>query len=113
MYDIRFSTDSIFERVAHICHFGVMVGLAVIGPSFETWNFSWEALEQLQYCGLIFLVTGVFRAKSRAHRPVTRRVNASTLSQDAVKRVVHTRDATFNFPPCFQGRPFNNTIVKD
>lgn len=49
MYDVRFSTDSIFERVAHTCHFGVMVGLAVIGPSFETWNFSWEALEQLSW----------------------------------------------------------------
>lgn len=35
MYDVRFSTDSIFERLAHACHFGVMVGLAVVGPQFD------------------------------------------------------------------------------
>ncbi|RAH41001.1 uncharacterized protein BO95DRAFT_518304 [Aspergillus brunneoviolaceus CBS 621.78] len=34
LYDVRFATDSIFERVAHACHFGVMMGLAVIGSNF-------------------------------------------------------------------------------
>lgn len=48
MYDVRFSTDSIFERLAHICHFGVMVGLAVIGPNFEDpREAQWSTLQQL------------------------------------------------------------------
>ncbi|KAF1917907.1 hypothetical protein BDU57DRAFT_446293 [Ampelomyces quisqualis] len=35
LYDVRFSADSIFERIAKAVHFGVMVGFAVIGPQ---WN---------------------------------------------------------------------------
>jgi low temperature requirement protein LtrA len=35
LYDVRFSTDSVFERVAKAVHFGVMVGFAVIGPQWE------------------------------------------------------------------------------
>ncbi|CAO2648353.1 Nn.00g076200.m01.CDS01 [Neocucurbitaria sp. VM-36] len=35
LYDIRFSTDSVFERIAKALHFGVMVGFAVIGPQWK------------------------------------------------------------------------------
>ena len=35
LYDVRFSTDSVFERVAKALHFGVMVGFAVIGPEWK------------------------------------------------------------------------------
>jgi hypothetical protein len=35
LYDVRFSTDSVFERVAKAVHFGVMVGFAVIGPQWK------------------------------------------------------------------------------
>lgn len=35
LYDVRFSTDSVFERVAKTIHFGVMVGFAVIGPQWK------------------------------------------------------------------------------
>jgi low temperature requirement protein LtrA len=35
LYDVRFSTDSIFERIAKAVHFGVMVGFAVIGPQWH------------------------------------------------------------------------------
>ncbi|ORY10533.1 bacterial low temperature requirement A protein-domain-containing protein [Clohesyomyces aquaticus] len=35
LFDVRFSTDSIFERCAKAIHFGTMVGFAVIGPQ---WN---------------------------------------------------------------------------
>lgn len=35
LYDVRFSTDSVFERVAKAIHFGVMVGFAVIGPQWK------------------------------------------------------------------------------
>lgn len=35
LYDVRFSTDSVFERICHVCHFGTMVGLAVVGPQFQ------------------------------------------------------------------------------
>ncbi|KAL4867966.1 hypothetical protein BDV12DRAFT_108574 [Aspergillus spectabilis] len=47
LYDVRFATDSIFERVAHGCHFGVMVGLAVIGPNFLAEPDGWGPLQQL------------------------------------------------------------------
>lgn len=48
MYDVRFATDSVFERVAHACHFGVMTGLAVIGPQFDDpTKIPWAALQQL------------------------------------------------------------------
>lgn len=61
MYDVRFSTDSIFERLAHTCHFGVMVGLAIIGPLFDDPNsVSSDTLQQLSLIlmssrGVLFL----------------------------------------------------------
>jgi hypothetical protein len=36
LYDVRFSVDSIFERICKALHFGVMVGFAVTGPQYET-----------------------------------------------------------------------------
>jgi hypothetical protein len=49
LYDVRFSTDSVFERIAHACHFGVMIGLAVVGPQFDDPKNStpWPTLQQL------------------------------------------------------------------
>ncbi|KAF1961254.1 hypothetical protein CC80DRAFT_488575 [Byssothecium circinans] len=35
LYDVRFSADSVFERIAKTIHFGVMVGFAVIGPQWH------------------------------------------------------------------------------
>ncbi|KAH7125605.1 bacterial low temperature requirement A protein-domain-containing protein [Dendryphion nanum] len=35
LYDVRFSADSLFERIAKAIHFGVMVGFAVIGPQWK------------------------------------------------------------------------------
>ncbi|KAK1828879.1 hypothetical protein QBC39DRAFT_288437 [Podospora conica] len=34
LFDVRFVTDSIFERLARAFHFGVMVGMAVVAPNF-------------------------------------------------------------------------------
>jgi hypothetical protein len=67
---VRFSTDSIFERIAHACHFGVMVGLAVIAPQFgDQQEVPWQALQilsllftvnrfvlGLQYCSTLYFV---------------------------------------------------------
>jgi hypothetical protein len=49
LYDVRFSTDSVFERVSHACHFGVMIGLAVVGPQFNDPKDTtpWPTLQQL------------------------------------------------------------------
>lgn len=47
LYDVRFATDSFFERIAHACHFGVMVGLAIIGPQFLLEHDGWGPLQQL------------------------------------------------------------------
>ncbi|KAI5463819.1 hypothetical protein BGZ63DRAFT_354066 [Mariannaea sp. PMI_226] len=35
MYDVRFVTDSIFERICRAIHLGVMVGFAVVSPDFK------------------------------------------------------------------------------
>jgi len=35
LFDVRFVTDSIIERVGKAAQFGVMVGLAVVGPNFD------------------------------------------------------------------------------
>lgn len=35
LHDVRFSTDSIFERVCKALHFGTMVGFAVMGPQWK------------------------------------------------------------------------------
>ncbi|OJK04796.1 hypothetical protein ASPACDRAFT_56231 [Aspergillus aculeatus ATCC 16872] len=53
LYDVWFATDSIFERVAHACHFGVMMGLAVIGPNFLRQD-AWGPMQQLS---LILMVS--------------------------------------------------------
>lgn len=36
LFDIRFVADSWLERMAKACHLGVMVGLAVVGPNYDT-----------------------------------------------------------------------------
>lgn len=35
LFDVRFVTDSIIERIGKAAQFGVMVGLAVVGPNFD------------------------------------------------------------------------------
>ncbi|OCL03444.1 hypothetical protein AOQ84DRAFT_302786, partial [Glonium stellatum] len=35
LYDVRFSTDSVFERICKALHFGTMVGFAVMGPQWK------------------------------------------------------------------------------
>jgi hypothetical protein len=40
LYDIRFVTDSLLARIAKGVHLGVMVGLAVSGPKFDTTKVS-------------------------------------------------------------------------
>ncbi|KAF7195204.1 hypothetical protein HII31_03410 [Pseudocercospora fuligena] len=35
LYDIRFSMDSVFERIAKTCHFGTMLGFAIVGVNFN------------------------------------------------------------------------------
>ncbi|KAL1601471.1 hypothetical protein SLS60_006386 [Paraconiothyrium brasiliense] len=58
LYDVRFSTDSVFERVAKAIHFGVMVGFAVIGPQ---WKPGQEIYDYKIYkaFGLILMVSRI------------------------------------------------------
>ncbi|KAL2061563.1 hypothetical protein VTL71DRAFT_6940 [Oculimacula yallundae] len=35
LFDVRFVQDSILERIGKVCQFGVMVGLAIVGPTFN------------------------------------------------------------------------------
>ena len=36
MFDIRFSNDSVFERLCKALQFGIMTGFAVVGPNYKT-----------------------------------------------------------------------------
>ncbi|KAH7353431.1 hypothetical protein B0T11DRAFT_117630 [Plectosphaerella cucumerina] len=36
LYDVRFVTDSVFERCARAVHMGVLVGFVTVSPNFET-----------------------------------------------------------------------------
>jgi len=36
LFDVRFVTDSILERIGKAAQFGIMIGLAVVGPNFNT-----------------------------------------------------------------------------
>lgn len=36
LFDLRFSTDSIFERISKALHIGVIIGFAVAGPTWHT-----------------------------------------------------------------------------
>jgi hypothetical protein len=38
LFDVRFVTDSIFERIARCAHLGVMIGFAVVAPNFDPYN---------------------------------------------------------------------------
>lgn len=47
---MRFATDSVLERVAHVRPFGVIVGLAVSGPQFNGLNAKpvpWAVMQKL------------------------------------------------------------------
>ncbi|XMA16151.1 hypothetical protein WAI453_008942 [Rhynchosporium graminicola] len=35
LFDVRFVQDSILERIGKVCQFGVMIGLAIVGPAFN------------------------------------------------------------------------------
>ncbi|APA11344.1 hypothetical protein sscle_07g061140 [Sclerotinia sclerotiorum 1980 UF-70] len=36
LFDVRFVTDSVLERIGKACQFGVMIGLAIVGPDFNS-----------------------------------------------------------------------------
>ncbi|KAB8296737.1 hypothetical protein EYC80_002157 [Monilinia laxa] len=38
LFDVRFVTDSVLERIAKALQFGVMIGLAIVGPDFNSSN---------------------------------------------------------------------------
>jgi len=54
MYDVRFVTDSIFERTIRAVHFGVMVGFAVIVPNF---NVNEQKPDTLKTMSLVLMVS--------------------------------------------------------
>lgn len=35
LFDVRFGTDSLFERIAKLVHCGVMITFAIVGPRFD------------------------------------------------------------------------------
>ena len=64
LYDLRFSTDSIFERVAKALHIGVMVGYAVVGP---TWHSSTDySMKSYRVMSLILMASRLVLASQYA-----------------------------------------------
>jgi hypothetical protein len=47
LYDVRFVADSVFERLGKACHLGVMVGLAVVGPTFDPSNYEKRTFQSM------------------------------------------------------------------
>ncbi|PVH84270.1 hypothetical protein DL98DRAFT_558495 [Cadophora sp. DSE1049] len=47
LFDVRFVADSILERIAKACQFGVMIGLAVVGPKFDPANQYYSTFQTL------------------------------------------------------------------
>lgn len=58
LYDVRFGVDSLYERIRKLVHFGVMVGFAIVGNSFQPGSSSsnYHALRQIS---LILIVSRV------------------------------------------------------
>ncbi|KAH7119344.1 hypothetical protein EDB81DRAFT_891824 [Dactylonectria macrodidyma] len=54
LYDVRFVTDSIFERVARAVHMGVMIGFAVVAPNFKPTS---QNLQTMRTMSLILCVS--------------------------------------------------------
>ncbi|MCJ1398276.1 hypothetical protein MMC11_001473 [Xylographa trunciseda] len=60
IFDVRFSNDSVFERLCKALQFGVMTGLAIVGPDFATQNTpdgqgADAAVQALRSMALIFM----------------------------------------------------------
>ncbi|MCJ1380883.1 hypothetical protein MMC17_003992 [Xylographa soralifera] len=60
IFDVRFSNDSVFERLCKALQFGVMTGLAIVGPDFGAPNDpdgqgADVAVQALQSMALIFM----------------------------------------------------------
>ncbi|KAI4624491.1 hypothetical protein J4E83_004166 [Alternaria metachromatica] len=56
LYDVRFTADCIFERIAKALHFGVMVGFAVVGPAWEPGKPT-SSLQKYQVLSFILMVS--------------------------------------------------------
>lgn len=56
LYDVRFSSDSIFERCAKSIHFGTMVGFAVMAPQWKPGYGETEFSTQMGF-SLILMVS--------------------------------------------------------
>lgn len=48
LYDVRFSKDSMFDRMAKLVQFGVMIGFAACGPTFNAGVNTGKQLEQFE-----------------------------------------------------------------
>ncbi|KAM0563345.1 hypothetical protein ACHAPJ_001063 [Fusarium lateritium] len=54
MYDVRFVTDSLFERAARGVHLGVLVGFAVVAPKFKPHD---QDMKTMRTMSLILMVS--------------------------------------------------------
>ncbi|KAH8901317.1 hypothetical protein GQ53DRAFT_835170 [Thozetella sp. PMI_491] len=48
-YDVRFVTDSVFDRLTRLCHLGVMVGFSVVAPQFDPYDQRKDAFEATSF----------------------------------------------------------------
>ncbi|KAL8688258.1 MAG: hypothetical protein Q9218_005788, partial [Villophora microphyllina] len=58
LYDIRFAVDSLFERLAKLIHFGVMVTFAVVGTRFNP-SMPHETYVTMRQLSLVLMVSRI------------------------------------------------------
>ncbi|KAL8769546.1 MAG: hypothetical protein Q9209_004477 [Squamulea sp. 1 TL-2023] len=79
MFDVRFGVDSLFERVAKLIHFAVMVTFAIIGTMFDpsSPHETYATMRQLSLCLLVSRLVLICQYGSlmlwvKGHRKITR-----------------------------------------
>lgn len=53
LFDVRFVTDSVFERVALACHLGVMIGFAVVAGNFHPDDQDQQTFQTMSICLMV------------------------------------------------------------
>ena len=97
LFDLRFSNDSVFERLCKALQFGVMTGFAVVGPNYKT---GWEdgsdvaasALQAFQTLSVILMASRLIlvfqyaasywwlRGYRKAHMPMIAHIGTLLIS---------------------------------
>lgn len=56
LYDVRFSTDSHYQRACNLISFGVFTGFAIVGPIFDTGK-AYQDVKAFKAMSLILMIS--------------------------------------------------------